>query len=57
MFAERFHSSMVKPSSLGGSGSLTMPIDITFGGRREVGTATLAEDGTVTFTPKGGTKS
>ncbi len=57
VFAERFHSSMVKPSSLGGSGSLTMPIDITFGGRREVGTATVAEDGTVTFTPKGGTKS
>lgn len=54
-FAERFPSSMVKPSGLGGEGggSLTMPIDITFGGTREIGTASVADDGTITFTPKG----
>ena len=54
-FAERYPSSMVKPSGFGGAGggSLTMPIDITFGGTREVGTASVAEDGTITFTPKG----
>ena len=52
-FAERYPSSMVKPSGLGGSGTLTMPIDITFGGARETGTASVAADGTITFTPKG----
>lgn len=54
-FAERYPSSMVKPSGLGGEGggSLTMPIDITFGGTREVGTASVAADGTITFSPKG----
>lgn len=53
-FAERYPSSMVKPSGLGGEGggSLTMPVDVTFGGTREVGTATLAADDTITFTPK-----
>lgn len=52
-FAERFPSSMVKPSSLGGEGggNLTMPIDITFGGKREIGTARVSPDGTITFTP------
>lgn len=52
-FAERYPSSMVKPSSLGGEGggSLTMPVDVTFGGTREVGTASVAEDGTITFAP------
>lgn len=55
VFAERYPSSMVKPSGLGGAGggSLTMPIDITFGGTRETGTASVAADGTITFTPKG----
>lgn len=58
-FAERYPSSMVKPSGLGGKGggSLTMPIDITFGGAREVGTASVAADGTITFTPKGAVES
>lgn len=55
VFAERYHSCMVKPTGLGGEGggSLTMPIDVTFGGTREVGTATVADDGAITFTPKG----
>lgn len=53
-FAERYPSSMVKPSGLGGEGggSLTMPVDVTFGGTREIGTAAVAADGTITFTPK-----
>lgn len=50
-FAERYPSSMVKPTGLGGEGggSLTMPIDVTFGGEREKGTATVT-GGVVTFT-------
>lgn len=53
-FAERYHSCMVKPTGLGGAGggSLTMPIDVTFGGTREKGTVSLAADGTITFTPE-----
>lgn len=52
-FAERYPSSMVKPSSLGGEGggALELPVDVTFGGTREVGTASVAADGTITFTP------
>lgn len=58
-FAERYPASMVKPSSLGGEGggSLNMPIDVTFGGQREVGTASVAADGTITFTPAAGAKA
>lgn len=50
-FAERYPSSMVKPTGLGGAGggSMEMPIDVTFGGKRDTGTATQAADGTVTF--------
>lgn len=52
-FAERFHSCMVKPTGLGGEGggNMTMPIDVTFGGEREIGTATISADKTITFTP------
>lgn len=51
-FAERYPSSMVKPTGLGGEGGgpLTMPIDVTFGGERETGSARVT-DGVVTFTP------
>lgn len=50
-FAERYPSSMVKPTGMGGDGggSLTMPIDVTFGGEREKGTATVT-NGSVSFT-------
>lgn len=48
-FAERYPASMVKPSSLGGSASVGMHTDVTFGGTREIGTAAVA-DGAVTFT-------
>lgn len=49
MFAERYHSCAIKPSGLGGSGSVGMPIDVTYGGKREVGTAAIA-DGVFKFT-------
>lgn len=48
-FAERYKSSAVKPSGLGGSAYVGMPIDVTFGGERETGTAAISE-GVVTFT-------
>ena len=52
VFAERYESCMVKPSSLGGEGggNIGMPIDVTYGGTRTIGTASVA-NGTVTFTP------
>ena len=52
-FAERYPSSMVKPTSIGGEGGgfIEMPFDATYGGEREVGTATKdAETGDITFT-------
>lgn len=49
VFAERYPASMVKPSGLGGSANVGMPIDVTFGGERSVGTAAIS-DGVVTFT-------
>lgn len=52
VFAERYESCMVKPSSLGGEGggNIGMPIDVTYGGKRTIGTASVSA-GTVTFTP------
>ena len=52
MFAERYKSCAIKPSSLGGSANIGMPIDVTFGGDRLVGTASVAS-GTVTFKADG----
>jgi len=52
-FAERYTSSMVKPTSIGGAGGgfIEMPFDATYGGEREVGTATKdADTGAITFT-------
>lgn len=51
-FAERYSSCMVKPSGLGGEGggNIGMPVDITYGGERTVGTVSKGSDGTVTFT-------
>lgn len=48
-FAERYHACMVKPSGLGGSATVGMPIDVTYGGERQPGTAKVV-DGKVTFT-------
>ena len=52
MFAERYTSSTIVPTGLGGEGGGTigMPIDVTFGGTRTVGTAAISQ-GVVTFTP------
>lgn len=51
-FAERYEGCTVKPSGLGGEGGGTvgMPIDVTYGGVRTIGTAKVAA-GVVTFTP------
>lgn len=51
-FAERYAACMVKPTGLGGEGggNVGMPIDVTYGGERTVGTASKSEAG-VTFTP------
>lgn len=51
-FAERYESSTVLINSIGGDGggNLNMPISVTCGGTRTIGTATSTE-GTVTFTP------
>lgn len=53
MFAERYPSCSIAPSSLGGAGggSLSMPISVTYGGKRATGTASVSSAGVVTFTP------
>ena len=50
-FAERYESSSILPTGLGGAGggSLGMPIDVTFGGRRTCGTYKVV-DGAGVFT-------
>ena len=51
-FAERYSACAVKPSSLGGSGggNIGLPLDVTYGGERTTGTASIS-NGVVTFTP------
>lgn len=54
MFAERYTSCAVVPSSLGGEGggTLGMPLEVTYGGERITGTAAKSSStGTITFTP------
>lgn len=51
VFAERYPASMIKPSGLGGAANVGMPIDVTFGGKRAIGTAKVGTEG-VTFTPE-----
>ena len=52
-FAERYAACMGKPSSLGGEGggNLGMPVDVTYGGDRTVGTVSKGADGAITFSP------
>lgn len=52
-FAERFPSSAVMPTGLGGEGGgdLGMPYTVVFGGERVTGTATKDTGGAITFTP------
>ena len=54
-FAERYDACMVKPTGLGGEGggNISMPIEITYGGTRTVGTGSITGD-EVTFTPANG---
>lgn len=47
--AERFAGSAINPESLGGSGTLDMPIEVIFGGEHTLGTAAIV-DGVITFT-------
>lgn len=49
-FAERYESCALEVTGLGGAGggNIGMPVTVTFGGNRTVGTATIAA-GTVTF--------
>lgn len=55
MVAERYEACAISVSSLGGEGggSVAMPIEITYGGTRTVGTAAISSAGVVTFTPPG----
>ena len=52
VFAERNDASSVEVTGLGGEGggNMGMPITVTFGGERTIGTAAVAK-GSVTFTP------
>lgn len=51
-WAERYSSCSVKPSGLGGAGggNIGMPLDVTYGGTRTVGTVSNTA-GTITFEP------
>lgn len=49
VFAVRWSACAVKPSGLGGSGTVNMPIDVTYGGTRTTGTAAVSGK-TITFT-------
>lgn len=49
MFAERYSACAIKPTGLGGSANVGMPIDVTFGGTRTTGTAAITA-GVPTFT-------
>lgn len=52
-FAERYTSCAVLPTGLGGEGggSVGMPIDVTYGGTRTLGSVAKGEGGAITFTP------
>lgn len=53
MFAERYAACSIEVTGLGGEGggNVGMPITVTFGGDRTIGTAAVA-GGTVTFSPE-----
>ena len=54
-FAERYRSCMIEVTGLGGEGggNIGMPITVTYGGTRTLGTATKdASTGAITFTPQ-----
>lgn len=51
-FAERYSSCMIEVASEGGEGggNIGMPINVTYGGERTIGSASVGTNGTVTFT-------
>lgn len=54
-FAERYQASSIEVTGLGGpgGGNISMPINVTFGGTRTVGSvSTNSTSGAVTFTPE-----
>lgn len=53
-FAERYSGCSIDVTSIGGEGggSIAMPIDVTYGGTRTVGSVVKNESGVVTFTPE-----
>lgn len=53
-FAERYSACAVLPTGLGGEGggSVGMPIEVTYGGTRTLGTIGKDEEGSITFTPE-----
>lgn len=56
-FGERYPASAVLPSALGGEGggNIGMPIDVTYGGVRQIG-AVSNTGGVITFTPAAATE-
>ena len=53
-FAERYSACAIRPTGLGGAGGgdVAMPVDITYGGERTVGTASKdSTTGAITFNP------
>ena len=55
MIAERYSACAIRPTGLGGEGggNVSMPIDVTYGGTRTLGTAAISSAGVVTFSPPG----
>lgn len=53
VFAERYSACAVLPTGLGGEGggNIGMPIEVTYGGDRTIGTAAVS-NGKITFTPE-----
>lgn len=51
-FAERYSACAVRPTGLGGEGggTVNMPFDVTYGGTRTTGTASVTSGGVVSFT-------
>lgn len=51
MFAERYSACAIRPTGLGGEGggNIGMPLEVTYGGTRTTGTASIS-NGVVTFT-------
>lgn len=52
-FAERYESCVFDITSLGGEGGgdISMPFNVTFGGTRTLGAASVGTGGAITFTP------